>query len=288
MTGYTKLFGSIIASTIWREDDKTRIVWITMLAMAGKTGIVEASVPGLADMARVTVDEARAAVQKLESPDPDSRSRDEEGRRILPIDGGWLLVNHAKYRAKMGSEERTEYLRIKQRESRERKALSTHVNTCQQSVDKYTKSTQAEAEAEAEKLSSTNPEASIPTWPEVKARAEMRGVPENIARKLFDHYQGKSLWLNQHGRLINWDYELTVWKGRESTQKIGAHNPKEPAWAQIKAIETRIKTHPANPESKNHTSGQTSDDQRAELKALRTRLADLRSQTATVEESNEN
>jgi hypothetical protein len=24
MTGYTKLFNSILASTIWREDDKTR------------------------------------------------------------------------------------------------------------------------------------------------------------------------------------------------------------------------------------------------------------------------
>ena len=43
MPGYTKLFNSILASTIWRADDKTRIVWITLLAMADKHGIVEAS-----------------------------------------------------------------------------------------------------------------------------------------------------------------------------------------------------------------------------------------------------
>jgi len=30
--GYTKLYSSIVASTMWREDDKTRIVFITMLA----------------------------------------------------------------------------------------------------------------------------------------------------------------------------------------------------------------------------------------------------------------
>ncbi len=31
---YTKLFHSIVTSTIWRETDPTRIVWITMLALA--------------------------------------------------------------------------------------------------------------------------------------------------------------------------------------------------------------------------------------------------------------
>ena len=47
MTGYTKLFGSIVDSTIWRESKETKIVWITMLAKANKEGIVEASLPGL-------------------------------------------------------------------------------------------------------------------------------------------------------------------------------------------------------------------------------------------------
>lgn len=121
MNGYTKLFGSIVASTIWREDDKTRIVWITMLAMSNKQGEVEGSIPGLADLSRVTVDECRAAIAKLESPDPDSRSKDEEGRRILPIDGGWKLVNHAKYRAKLNAEDRRNYLAQKQAEFRARR-----------------------------------------------------------------------------------------------------------------------------------------------------------------------
>ena len=65
MTGYTKLFNSILASTIWREDLETRVVFITMLAMADKNGIVEGSVPGLADFARVSVTGTRAAIEKL-------------------------------------------------------------------------------------------------------------------------------------------------------------------------------------------------------------------------------
>ena len=98
MAGYTKLFSSIVTSTVWREGKETKIMWVTMLALADKDGVVEGSIPGLADMARLTVDEARAAIEILSAPDPDSRSKEAEGKRLVPIDGGWLLVNHAKYR----------------------------------------------------------------------------------------------------------------------------------------------------------------------------------------------
>lgn len=145
--GYTKLFQSILASTIWREPNETRIVWITMLAMADKRGVVEASVPGLADMARVSLACCKRALKALQTPDRYSRTREHDGRRIEPVDGGWLLLNHGKYRAKLNADDRREYLKVKQRESRARR-LSTGVNKHQQ---KSTVSTQAEAEAEADK-----------------------------------------------------------------------------------------------------------------------------------------
>ncbi len=152
MTGYTKLFGSIVASTIWREPHTVRIVWITMLAMANKNGIVEASLPGLADLSRVSLAECKEALAALMSPDEYSRTPDFEGRRIEPCDGGWKVLNHAKYRAKMGVDERREYLRIKQQENRAKKKTprqqaSTVVNN---GVEKSTVSTHAEAEAETE------------------------------------------------------------------------------------------------------------------------------------------
>lgn len=147
MAGYTKLFNTILASTIWREDDRTRIVWITMLAAADRDGVVEASVPGLADFARVPVEDCRRALEALSRPDPDSRSKEYSGRRIEPVEGGWRLLNHAKYRAKMNSDDRREYLRKKQAEYRKRKQASTHVNNVS---DKSTVLTHAEAEAKAD------------------------------------------------------------------------------------------------------------------------------------------
>ncbi len=105
---YTKLFASIITSTIWTEDDTTRIVWITMLASASKDGEVMASVPGLARIAGVSMQACEAALNKFLSPDPHSRTKDDEGRRIEVIDGGWQLLNHKKYREMASKEESRE------------------------------------------------------------------------------------------------------------------------------------------------------------------------------------
>jgi hypothetical protein len=118
--GYAKLFSELVTSTIWCEDDQTRIVWITMLSQADKNGEVMASVPGLARLANVPVDATRKAIQILLSPDPDSRTPDDEGRRIQPIDGGWILLNYQKYREKASSSDRAEKARIRQQRWREK------------------------------------------------------------------------------------------------------------------------------------------------------------------------
>lgn len=121
MSTYTKLFSSIIDSTVWRESKETKIVWITMLAKSDKGGVVEASLPGLADAAKVSLDECIAALRVLSSPDEYSRTKTHDGRRIAEIDGGWQILNHGKYRDKMGKEERAEYQRNWMQEHRKRK-----------------------------------------------------------------------------------------------------------------------------------------------------------------------
>lgn len=153
MAGYTKLFNSILQSTIWREDDKTRIVWITLLAMADKNGVAETSIPSLADAARVSLEDCLTALEKLKSPDKYSRTKDHEGRRLEECDGGFFMLNHAKYRAKMSADERREYNRQKQAEWREKnvKLPSNKVNDGQSKLSKSTLSAHTEAEAKEDK-----------------------------------------------------------------------------------------------------------------------------------------
>ncbi len=118
---YTKLFNSIITSTIWMEDDQTRIVWITMLAMADKNGEVQGSIPGIARVAGVTLDACNKAIKVLTSPDPYSRTKDDEGRRIEEIEGGWALINHGKYRDMASRDDSKDAAAKRQARVRERK-----------------------------------------------------------------------------------------------------------------------------------------------------------------------
>lgn len=95
---YVKLFGTILGSSVWSENATTRIVWITMLAMADAEGIVRASQSGLARFANVTQAQCDAALSVFLAPDKESRTEEHEGRRIEKVDGGWLLLNYKKYR----------------------------------------------------------------------------------------------------------------------------------------------------------------------------------------------
>lgn len=126
---YTKLFGSITASTIWQEPAHTRLVWITMLAMADQHGVVHASVPGLAHIANVPLADTELALKTLLGPDPYSRTKEHEGRRIEEVDGGWVLLNHAKFRGMRTPEDRREYFREKKREQREAERSASTMST---------------------------------------------------------------------------------------------------------------------------------------------------------------
>jgi hypothetical protein len=120
MSGYSKLFSSIIHSTVWREPDHIRLVWITMLAMKDRDGIVEASIPGLADAARVGITQCEEALLRLSSPDPYSRTPNNEGRRISDVPGGWEILNHEIYQEKDSPEDRNRKNAEKQKRYRER------------------------------------------------------------------------------------------------------------------------------------------------------------------------
>lgn len=159
--GFTKLFSDILESTVWDLDAETRIVWVTMLAMADAQGRVLAAVPGLAHRARVPREAVERALESFLGPDPDSRTPDMEGRRIVKIDGGWALVNYQKYREKRHEEDRREYMRDLMRKRRSsvlaEKLTGANMLASVSNVSRRKPPlAQAEAEAEAEYLDKTS------------------------------------------------------------------------------------------------------------------------------------
>lgn len=117
---YTKLFSSILDSTVWTTPPSTKLVWITMLAMADRDGAVSASVPGLANRAGVPLKDAEDALATFMAPDTYSRTQDHEGRRISKVDGGWMLLNHEKYRYKSSADDLRSKAAKRQKRYRER------------------------------------------------------------------------------------------------------------------------------------------------------------------------
>ena len=117
MKGFTLLWGKLLKSSIWINGTKEdRILWVAMLAMKDSEGKIECSLVGLADTAKITPDECRAALVKLLSPDPDDTSGVEEGRKLRVIPGGWQVVNHDLYR--FSTAEKREFWRREKAEQR--------------------------------------------------------------------------------------------------------------------------------------------------------------------------
>lgn len=128
--GFTKVFESLLDSTVWQESKETRLVWITMLLMKNRLHVVEASVPGLAKRAGVTVEECEIALKRFMQPDPYSRTKDFEGRRIEEVSGGWKVLNGEAYKQKMDPEQRKAYQAAWMKEYRKRKKANKIEGAC--------------------------------------------------------------------------------------------------------------------------------------------------------------
>jgi hypothetical protein len=119
MAGYVKLFSSILDSTVWDTPPAVTKVWITLMAMADRDGVVSSSLPGLAKRARVDIATTEKALGLFMSPDKYSKTPDYEGRRLAVVEGGWVLLNYAKHRELMSREDAREKNAERQRRWRE-------------------------------------------------------------------------------------------------------------------------------------------------------------------------
>jgi hypothetical protein len=221
MAGFTKLFNSILDSTIWQEPNGTRILWITMLAMSDSRGEVQASVPGLARRAGIDLEECQAGLECLASPDMHSRTQTDEGRRIRQIDGGWALINHGKYRALLSAEERREYNRKKQAEWRLNR--QKNVNDMSMTVN-HNKQCQhiseAEADTDTEEKKKRSPKVQKPSKDEVLTYGQTLAPPFLNADGFVDFYESKG-WKVGSQKMQDWQAAVRTWHRKDKLPAPG-------------------------------------------------------------------
>jgi hypothetical protein len=151
---YVKLFASIYQGTL-RGKSHGLLVFTNLLAHCDKAGEVDVHPRAIADEVGLTVEEVNAALAELEAPDPESRSPEENGCRIMRLDEhrawGWRVVNYIKYRAIRDEADRREQNRRAQAAWRERHKEHKQSKPASASVSRrQPESAQAEAEAEGE------------------------------------------------------------------------------------------------------------------------------------------
>lgn len=157
---YVKLFSSILTSSVWSEDNATRIVWITMLALADKDGDVRSSPSGLARLANVSIEECQKALAKFQAPDPEDPTQENEGRRIEERDGGWFIFKYQHYRALQDQETRKAQWRESSKKHRQQQsAKRQHRVSTNQHGSAHT-DTESDTESEASSSSSSSPSTS--------------------------------------------------------------------------------------------------------------------------------
>jgi len=188
---YNKLFGKILDSSVWLEPTPTRIVWITLIAAMDENGFCSfAAVGNVAGRARVTVEEARTALQHLENPDLESSDPDNEGRRIERVAGGWVVLNATKYReivSRANAQEKTNERVKRFRESK--KTCNALVTPEQRTVNASATPSEAYTEAYTDteidiKTKETLPEKNIQAKP-------ILSIEEQFA-KIYDAYPRKT------------------------------------------------------------------------------------------------
>lgn len=120
---FAKVFFQIFESSI-SDDYLVRHVFMDLLVLSDEDGVVDKTPRAIARITNVPLEIVETAIEKLSAPDPESRTPDEDGRRIVLIDGnrnwGWRIVNYDKYRKIRDEEARRISNRSYKREQRAR------------------------------------------------------------------------------------------------------------------------------------------------------------------------
>lgn len=218
---FTKLLHSILTSSIWSEDDKTRILWITILALTEADGYCKATIPGLAAMARMTNDDVKKGITKLESKDDFSGSPEHDGRRIEKVDGGWMVLNYVKVRERCNEEERREYLRnyMQERRLKEKESASNVKDapeSCKQLVTVVNKSLTSPSISSSLSSSITKKEEkkhfTIPNLDEVTAYFKEIGYVSLADPAEFIDFYGQKGWVVGRFPMKDWRSAARNWK----------------------------------------------------------------------------
>lgn len=211
---FAKLYGSTLSSSINDEDVATRWFWAALLMTCDRHGNVHGTVSALARLANIPVDDARVAMERLQAPDPDSTSSEEDGRRVVQVSTNeWHVVNYKRYRDLRDPDHEREQARIRQQRYRDKKrddgVTVTEVTVGHDIVDR-----DADGDADRERKRG-RARFRAPTLQQVTNYATEKGLTID-AERFVDFYESKG-WKVGSSPMKDWKAAVRNWCRRDRT-----------------------------------------------------------------------
>ena len=125
---FVVLDAEILSSSVWSAAAHVRLVWITLLILCDTEGYVGASIPGIASAAGVSVAQAEDAIAIFKAPDPYSRTKKDDGRRLEDAERGFRVLNFIAHLERLSAERTKARDRVRRFRERQKKLKMTDGN----------------------------------------------------------------------------------------------------------------------------------------------------------------
>jgi len=190
---YGKIFTSIYEGTLYGKWEAL-VTFQQLIVLCDADGIVDMTPHAISARTSIPLKIIKKGLEILSTPDPYSRTPDQEGRRIELIDAhrpwGWHLVNHTKYQHMQDAETLRSQTRERVRKHRESRRLSSDSVTV---TDGNARKRHTDTDTDTDTKSKNKAQAPfvLPDWiPEVhwqawlEARTKARKTPTDYAKRL--------------------------------------------------------------------------------------------------------
>lgn len=124
---FVKIYPGFFKGSLRDTPPFARLLFLGMITEADENGLARGTISFWAAYIGCSKEDVEASLEILSSPDPDSNSAAEEGRRIVRWGDGahtWRIVNYAKYFEKSRNEDRANYKREWDRKHAETRHVS--------------------------------------------------------------------------------------------------------------------------------------------------------------------
>lgn len=191
---------------------EVRYTFVFLLAIADPQGFVIGTDVAIARRLNMPLEEFRRCIHALKLPDPNSNSKEHEGRRVIDsdVERGYEIVNYVTYRDLRNAEERRDYMRDYMQR---RRAGKQPVNSLSPDVSLSTEAEEGSNKKEVkEEAARALKRFYPPTSEEARSEAVKNGIPASEGDSFINHHQAKG-WVIGKSKMKDWKAAMRTWTG---------------------------------------------------------------------------